>query len=637
MAVRFAVSSTAWNTPSTWDNGAVPVPGDTVYPNGFTVTIDTDIDVASLNTNVSPVYLPNMNIPAMTGNTQPSGIVDSSGYAISYPPYQVFDQNSGTSYGSNTNNTCWITYEYPSARLIKRYYLRSIVVGGYGQPSAWIFEGWNGSSWDPLEMKTGMGTSTTTGYLSPVLTHTTLYSKYRLNVTAGSSVGFPISVSQFEMGESVGTIYGTGTGGSFTVPSSLVGTRNISFSGAGIMANTAAASTVIQTFHNNGNIVNFNKTGSGYIVGPNWYSTAATYYAIGHYGTAGGVINYNGDLWGGTVALANPGAALAVWSSAGATTVTITGRIYGARGGTGTNTLYLLNSGSTLNVTGDIVPNNIIASPAITNNGTNTINITGSLISDIGSCISSASYTCYLTIVGNIGYTNASSTKAITLGGSSSLTVTGTITASPNENAIVTSGTGAINVTGAITGNTNGAGIASTGTGAINVPTGIITAGTNACGITATTSSLVTVGNSPINNTNGIMAVYAPRIRFYTAAQIEWKFQTSDGGVKILRNADSIIGMPSFVDVKIGQTYGPNDDIIGACVIPPASAVGVGIPVSAITPVDTAVPIIVGTLQLTGEDLLNAISTSSNDVAQRIKNLATVETTGDQLAAFNRI
>ncbi len=47
------------------------------------------------------------------------------------------------------------------------------------------------------------------------------------------------------------------------------------------------------------------------------------------------------------------------------------------------------------------------------------------------------------------------------------------------------------------------------------------------------------------------MAVYAPRIRFYTAAQIEWKFQTSDGGVKILRNADSIIGMPSFVDVKI--------------------------------------------------------------------------------------
>ena len=48
-------------------------------------------------------------------------------------------------------------------------------------------------------------------------------------------------------------------------------------------------------------------------------------------------------------------------------------------------------------------------------------------------------------------------------------------------------------------------------------------------------------------------------------------------------------------------------------------------------------PVTVGTLQLTGEDLLNAISTSSNDVAQRIKNLATVETTGDQLAAFNRI
>jgi hypothetical protein len=131
------------------------------------------------------------------------------------------------------------------------------------------------------------------------------------------------------------------------------------------------------------------------------------------------------------------------------------------------------------------------------------------------------------------------------------------------------------------------------------------------------------------------MAVYAPKIRFYTGAQVEWTFQTSTGGTKILRNANGSFGLPSFVDVKIGQTYGPNDELIGACVIPPASAVGVGIPVSAITPVDTAVPIIVGTLQLTGEDLLNAIAVSPNLVAERLRNVSTVQTTGDQVTALS--
>ena len=142
---------------------------------------------------------------------------------------------------------------------------------------------------------------------------------------------------------------------------------------------------------------------------------------------------------------------------------------------------------------------------------------------------------------------------------------------------------------------------------------------------------------NPLINNNNYMAVYAPKIRFYTGAQVEWTFQTSTGGTKILRNADGSSGLPSFTNVKIGQPFGPNNDIIGACVIPPANTVGVGIPVSTITPINTPVPVTVGTSQLTGEDLLTAISTSSNVVAQRIKNLATVETTGDQLAAFNRI
>jgi hypothetical protein len=639
MATRFAVASTSWNTPSTWDNGAVPVAGDTIYPNGFTVTIDTDISVDSLNNNISPVYLPNMNIPKMTGNTQPSGIVDSSGYAFSFFPYQAFDQTS-TSYASNTNNTCWITYEYPSARLIKRYYLKSTVVSGYGQPASWIFEGWNGSSWDPLEIKTGMGTSTQTGYLSPVLTHTTLYSKYRLNVTVGSSVGFPISVSQFEMGESVGTIYGTGTGGSFTVPSSLVGTRNITFSNfsAGIFANSSAAVFTIAAL--TGSTVNVtNSTTNGYIIGGSSAVGGASSYPFSISGTATVVLN--GNITGSTTTgstLGDGSSGIGITNSAN---ITINGNVYSgnANWSQGSHGIQIFSSTPTLNINGSIYgsPISSIGKAIVVSGGAPTINIVGLLTSNIGPCIITNS-TVYLTIVGNIGYTNASSVTPITLAGASTLTLTGTLTAPPNAVGVSTSGSGAINITGALTagtGGTNGACIASTGTGAINVPTGIITAGTNAVGISAPSSSLVTIGNSPLINTNGLIAVYAPRIRFYTGAQVEWTYQTSTGGVKILRNADSIIGMPSFTNVKIGQTYGPNDDIIGACIIPPASAVGVGIPVSAITPVDDPVPIIVGTLQLTGEDLLNAISTSSNVVAERLRNVSTVQTTGDQVTALS--
>lgn len=634
MAVRFAVKTGNWSDTTTWDSGALPVAGDTVYPNGFTVTLDQDINVDGLNNNISNVYLPNMAIPKMTSNTQPSGIVTAN--IGSTNNWYAFDQDSTTLWSSNVNNSGFIVYQFPVAKTIKRYRFTST---GNGVPKNFTFDGSNdGTTWTQIELIS----NNTTTYLSgaTVAANTTAYLYYRLNVTAAQTITNPVYLNSFEMTESVGTVYGATTGGSFTVPASLSGTRNITFSGDGIVMGSTA-STMITTNHNGGNIVNFNKTPGAYIIGPSWHSTATTYYGINHQGTAGGVINYNGDLYGSqVVSAANAGASLAIWSSAGATTLNINGKIYGAKGGGSSNTLYLLNSGTVVNIIGDLVPNNTIASPCITNSGTNTISITGSIISDIGSGISSTSSTCYLTIVGNIGYTNASSIQAITLGGTSTLNLTGTITAPPNANAIVTNSSGTITITGALTSSNIGACIASTintGTSAINITTGIITAGTGVNAIYAPSSTLVTTGVSPLINSNSYMAVYAPRIRFYTGAQVEWTFQTSTGGTKILRNADGSSGLPSYIHVKIGQPFGPNRDIIGACVIPPANAVGVGIPVSAITPVDDPVPVIVGTLQLTGEDLLNAISTSSNVVATRLKNVATVETTGDQLAAFNRI
>ena len=55
MAVRYAVVNGNWSAVGTWDGGAsLPTAGDDVYANGFTVTIDQDIEVNKISTEVCP-------------------------------------------------------------------------------------------------------------------------------------------------------------------------------------------------------------------------------------------------------------------------------------------------------------------------------------------------------------------------------------------------------------------------------------------------------------------------------------------------------------------------------------------------------------------------------------------------------
>ena len=49
MATRRAIASGNWSTTSTWNGGVLPGNGDTVYSNGFTVTIDQNVDIGGAN------------------------------------------------------------------------------------------------------------------------------------------------------------------------------------------------------------------------------------------------------------------------------------------------------------------------------------------------------------------------------------------------------------------------------------------------------------------------------------------------------------------------------------------------------------------------------------------------------------
>jgi hypothetical protein len=78
-----------------------------------------------------------------------------------------------------------------------------------------------------------------------------------------------------------------------------------------------------------------------------------------------------------------------------------------------------------------------------------------------------------------------------------------------------------------------------------------------------------------------------------------------------LYTADLLTGYPLPADVESGVTYGPVGEFEG-----------------------TLSPVNIDTAQL-AEDLLTELSTSSNALAERLRNASTVQTTGAQIAALN--
>lgn len=59
MAVKYAVATGNWSNTATWNGGTLPSEGDSVHANGYTVTIDQDIEVERISTEA--------NSPAVAG------------------------------------------------------------------------------------------------------------------------------------------------------------------------------------------------------------------------------------------------------------------------------------------------------------------------------------------------------------------------------------------------------------------------------------------------------------------------------------------------------------------------------------------------------------------------------------------
>ncbi|MGO4730232.1 hypothetical protein [Paenibacillus sp. 2KB_22] len=142
-------------------------------------------------------------IPAMTSNTSPSGVVDASSTYTTFYPWRAFDrivdQNGWVS--ASGVLVGWLSYEFPQAKVISAYSIKSGTTPVNRPPKTWTFEGWNGSEWIVLDARINEPNFTLEEYRLYGFKNKVAYKKYRINVTANQGAGDFLAIGDLGMYE----------------------------------------------------------------------------------------------------------------------------------------------------------------------------------------------------------------------------------------------------------------------------------------------------------------------------------------------------------------------------------------------------------------------------------------------------
>ncbi|WFR62116.1 hypothetical protein P9222_28300 [Paenibacillus amylolyticus] len=142
-------------------------------------------------------------IPAMTSNTTPSGVVDASSTYTTFYPWKAFDRivdpngwvaASGILVG-------WLSYEFPQAKLITAYSIKSGTTPVNRPPKTWTFEGWDGTKWVILDTRTNEPNFTVEEFRLYEFKNKVGFKKYRINVTANQGAGDFLAIGDLGMYE----------------------------------------------------------------------------------------------------------------------------------------------------------------------------------------------------------------------------------------------------------------------------------------------------------------------------------------------------------------------------------------------------------------------------------------------------
>ena len=268
---------------------------------------------------------------------------------------------------------------------------------------------------------------------------------------------------------------------------------------------------------------------------------------------------------------------------------------------TGTGTLYVTcltsyganasghgvnNAGTgTIHFTGQPIGGSVAASAGICNASTGTIYIIGIPLGYTGSS------------VGGAGARNNST---------GSLYITGGSTSGTKKPGVESTTNGYIKILGPITG-AEQPGFTSTGVNAINILSGPFISGPT--------------GVAPFN-------CFRVHYEITTGSYYEFRDSSTNGAgtapATQLVAPGTAVDSPDEADVRQGVDYAFST-LTGTLIVADPSDVRKSVPT------DNTV----GTAELTAQDLFDAIAASSDPVAVRLRNCATVATTGDQIAAVN--
>jgi hypothetical protein len=126
-------------------------------------------------------------VPAMTGNSTPSGLVTWSGALDrSYEGWQAFDASDSTMWISEQNpSTAWLNYQFLDGPRTIQSYAITFKNGTLTSraPSAWTLEGWDGARWSVVDRRTAERNWLGSERREYAVRSPGLYRQYRLNVT----------------------------------------------------------------------------------------------------------------------------------------------------------------------------------------------------------------------------------------------------------------------------------------------------------------------------------------------------------------------------------------------------------------------------------------------------------------------
>jgi hypothetical protein len=583
MANYRAISSGVWSDLARWEDDSLgyfapssvlPTTADDVYANNFTVTIDGTRNAFTIRNTAftPPTNLGAMSIPQMSSNTTPSGAAAASSATSGFVAWQAFDRNAFTIWQSNTSNSGWLSYQFPTGKIIKRYGFFSHSTNTQNIRT-WTFEGSNnGSTWVVLDTQTNFVTGVSTFYSFDISANTTSYTYYRINVTAVQSAGNNPTIPELEMSEVTNLYGGIVAGGGFT------------FANGGNLTCSAPTNSV------------FNRAVAGV-------------YCLTFDLPSGQSATFNGSV--NSVPNITNGRSILVQNTGTFNMVGDYGIVGGSAGATGRYTILFTTGSPVINLIGNI-----------TNSHNTTNNNTGSTIA-IGGGTSNA----ILNITGNVSGSNGNTLLAnyngIYVDSNATINLTGNITTNTSP-SIFFNTTGTLNLIGNVTGGTAFPAVYNITTPATIDILGTTTSGSGYPAIQGLATTFVKVRGNVVN-TDTYCAIYAGRVTIDDNVT-SWQFKDSTNTVtRTLYTAGVDLGNPAEDDVREGVDYGTSLELTGTLAVPTADNVRKGVPID-----DT-----VGTADLTAEDFLTAIEESTLDIAERLRNVATVQTTGDQITGLS--